>query len=505
MATNLRDYLVNLGFKVDQKTLKNFVAGTATAAKGVAVLVAAVGTAALGVATGVATFAANLEDLYFAAKKAGSSALNMKAFGQASQNFGVSAEEALGSIQSLARFMRETPGSEGYLASLGVQARDANGKLRDTTDIMQDVGKELAKKPYALSKQYGDLLGISEDTLRAIMTGEFSAAMGKQKSILKNSGFNKAAADAHKFMTGLRNLQTRLEVFGIQVQDALLKKFGTSLDKIGVWFEKNGPMVAARIADVVQGFIKLAEKVIPAIGWVVQKLMDLDTATEGASTKVMLAVAAFSMLGGSALVSGIMGMVKAVGLLGTTMATTAATTSAAGITSSLGAMAKSAGLLGAAAAVGYAIGTAINDNFISGTDFGDWIGESVAHVMAFFGSKEAQSALDAAAAAKGGTPSTTEKITAAWGKSGADLTKEAAAANAAKILAANNQGGSGSAYNPTTPHVGATGSSKSATVNQTTNININGGDAAATGKAVARSQDQVNKNIVRNLQSAVVS
>jgi hypothetical protein len=493
MATNLREYLVNLGFKVDEKTLKNFVAGTKTAAKGVATLVAAVGGAALGVATGVAVFAANLEDLYFAAKKAGSTALNLKAFGQASQNFGVSADEALGSVQALARFMRETPGAEGYLASLGVQARNANGEMRDTTDIMQDVGKELAKKPYALSKQYGDLLGISEDTLRAVMTGDFAAAMAKQKGILKNSGFNKAAADAHKFMVGLRNLQTQLEVFAIQVQDALLKKFGTSLDKIGVWFEKNGPMMAARIADVIKGFLELAEKVIPAIGWLVQKFMDLDNATDGASTKAALAVAAFTLLGGASVVSGIMGVVKAVGMLGGALMSTATATSAAGITSSLGALAKSAGLLGAAATVGYAIGTAINDAFISGTDFGDWIGENVAKVLAFFGNDEAQAALDGGkkkapstleniAALDGGKKKsqlTLENIAANWGKSGADLTHEA--------------------YSPAMPH----GSSKSATVNQTTNININGGEAASTGKAVARSQDRVNEDIVRNLSLRV--
>jgi len=273
---------------------------------------------------------------------------------------------------------------------------------------------------------------------------------------------------------GLRNLQTRLEVFAIQVQDALLKKFGTSLDKIGVWFEKNGPMMAARIADVVKGFLELAEKVVPAVGWIVQKFMDLDKATDGASTKAALAVAAFTMLGGASVVSGILGAVKAVGMLGGALMSTAAATSAAGITSSLGALAKSAGLVGAAAAVGYAIGTAIY-SAIEGTKFADAIGEGVAQVLAFFGVDEAQVAVGQAS--KRGSPSTVEKMTAAWGKSGAELSGEAAV-NA---------------------HLGTAAGSKAVTVNQTTNINVNGGEAASTGKAVARSQDRVNEDIVRNL------
>ena len=38
---------------------------------------------------------------------------------------------------------------------------------------------------------------------------------------------------------------------------------------------------------------------------------------------------------------------------------------------------------------------------------------------------------------------------------------------------------------------------------QTTTINVNGGDAAATGKAVAKEQTRVNQDLIRNLKPAV--
>ena len=54
---------------------------------------------------------------------------------------------------------------------------------------------------------------------------------------------------------------------------------------------------------------------------------------------------------------------------------------------------KAGGVL-AAAGAGYAAGTALYDNAIAGTGVGDAIGSTIAHTMAFFGSDEAQRALD---------------------------------------------------------------------------------------------------------------
>ncbi|MCG7868180.1 MAG: phage tail tape measure protein [Candidatus Thiodiazotropha taylori] len=59
----------------------------------------------------------------------------------------------------------------------------------------------------------------------------------------------------------------------------------------------------------------------------------------------------------------------------------------------IGKVAGRTGLVGAAGAAGYGVGTLINDQFISGTKFGDAIGEGVTRVMAFLGSDEAKNAL----------------------------------------------------------------------------------------------------------------
>lgn len=271
-AETIKEFLVGLNFKVDEKSLKTFTAGIEGATKGVATLVATISGAALAVSAGVAKFAANMEVLYFSAQKMGASATNVKSFEKAMANFGVSASDAVSSVQSLARWMRETPGSEGFLASLGVQTRDANGNLKDTTELMIGLGKTLGKMNYPMAKQYANLLGISEDTLRAMMSGDFEREMRKQQALLKDAGYEEATRKSQQFMQALRELQTRIEVVGVTIGNSLLKALGPELDAVARWFEQNADSIAEALKMVANVIITLGSIVGPILstiadGW----------------------------------------------------------------------------------------------------------------------------------------------------------------------------------------------------------------------------------------------
>lgn len=266
----LREFLVRLSFKTDEKSLKKFTDGVEGATKRVFKLVSAIQGAALVVGAATAKFAANMEAMYFAAAKSGAAASNLKAFGNAAKNLGASSEEAVSSIQALARFMRNTPGSEGFLRSLGVETRDANGALRDTTDIMVDLGKALAAKPYPLAKQYGDLLGIGEDTLRALMSGQFSAELEKQRRLLADSGYDKAAQDAAKFMQRLRELETRVEAVGVKIGTALLDALGPQMEAAAQWFDENAESIGQAVAGIGQAILAVSDYIIPILKTIAQ-------------------------------------------------------------------------------------------------------------------------------------------------------------------------------------------------------------------------------------------
>src|SRR6266404_2989515 len=134
-AETIRDFLVGIGFKVDQPTLKKFEDAITGATFKAGVLAQAFVGMAKAIAENIKEATKELSDLYYTSIRVGASAGNLKALGQAAQDFGVSTEEALGNIDELAKALQTDPGKEGFINSLGVRTREANGDLRDTVDI----------------------------------------------------------------------------------------------------------------------------------------------------------------------------------------------------------------------------------------------------------------------------------------------------------------------------------------------------------------------------------
>jgi len=271
MATEtMRDYLVSLGFKVDEAGLKKFTSGIAGAAKGVSLLVAAVEGAALTVGAAVAAFASNMEALYFAAQRTGASATNLKAFEKAAQNMGAGAGEALQSVESLAKWMRYNPGSEGFIQSLGVQTRDANGKLRDTVDITADLGDQLAKMQPYMAHQYASMLGISDNVMLAMRNGDFRKNLEEQKRLLADAGFQKATKDAHEFEVKLRNLKTRIEAVGVTIGNSLIDALGPQMEQAADWFDKNGKQIGQVVAGIANFVLTAAGIITPILATIAE-------------------------------------------------------------------------------------------------------------------------------------------------------------------------------------------------------------------------------------------
>ena len=381
----IREFLVKLGFKSDEQSLKKFDEGIDRATKTVIGLAAAVTTTALAVAAGVAKFASNLETLYFASIRTNTAATNLKAFDLAVQNFGGEAGEAMASIEGLAHQLRVNPGNEGLLAGLGVQARTAKGNLRDLSDVMLDLGKVFRSQPMFIAQQYASMLGISERTLLAMRNGDFDKEVMRQRELVKNSGFKQATEDAHEFMVQMRELGVFLQAFGLRVYDALSRKLGGSTRSLTEWLRTNGPMVADRVADILVKLIHLVEMLGPAISWLVDKLVALDKATDGWSTKIIAVVAALKILGGFQIISGIMGMAGAFGTLGSSIAgTSAGATTLLGILGRLTAVA-------AAASASWLAGKKLYEHFTGETK--NSIGEAIARTLTQFGNLNAQEAL----------------------------------------------------------------------------------------------------------------
>jgi hypothetical protein len=296
----IKSYLVGLGFKVDSPGFKRFLGALGDAAK----YVAKAGTAAT--AMGVAVEAAvvkvskNFEDLYYASQRIHSTVENIQATDYAFTQVGGSAEGARAAMEGVASLVRSNPGGESFIRSLGIETRDANGELRDTSELMSDLGAKFRAMPYYMAKVRAGVLGIDERSLQAMIRGtdDFS---DRYHAMAARVGMDQqqAAKASHDFMVQVRDLKVMLELLFMKVVVGLQSGVGPSLERM-----------AAIFAPMLEALGRLA-------GRLMQWLGGLDHATGGWSTALLVLIgilAPIVALVGST-VAGIIALGVAIGLL----------------------------------------------------------------------------------------------------------------------------------------------------------------------------------------------
>lgn len=258
-ADTIKDFLVSLGFDIDQAGANKFVA----VLKGVTANVLKVGAVVEGAALSIVGFttqiANGLDKIYWASQRMGASIQGIKALGYAASQTGASAESAMSSLEGLAGFMRSNPGAEGFLNRLGVQTRDASGKMRDTAAIFTGVGQKLNSMPYYRAKQYAQMLGIDENTLMAMRRG-MNGFTADYQSMLQKTGFNadKAAVQSNKFMTSMRGLTSLFGIMRDKIGSNLAGGLAGSLDSLRRRILDNFPKIEETLTKVIKGVIWLA-------------------------------------------------------------------------------------------------------------------------------------------------------------------------------------------------------------------------------------------------------
>lgn len=269
-AETIKDFLVSLGFQVDDAGARKFDAVVAGTTAKVVQLGTAVEAAALSVLAYTAKISSGLDQLYWSSQRTGATVAGIQAIGYAAAQAGSSAEAARGSLESLARFMRSSPGAEGFLNRLGVQTRDAKGNMLDMASIFTGVGDKLNQMPYYRANQYAQMLGIDENTLMAMRRGlgQFS---GQYTQMAKAIGFNadQAAASSNRFMTSLRSFGQMAGMARDKIGSNLAEGLSGSIDTLRKQIVDNFPKIEGVITSGVKGLLWLAE----VIGRVVYRLI----------------------------------------------------------------------------------------------------------------------------------------------------------------------------------------------------------------------------------------
>ena len=287
-AETIKDFLVSLGFSVDDAGAKKFGSVLAGTTANVIKMGLTVEGAALSVVAFTAKIASGLDNLYWASQRTGATVQGIQSIGYAVSQVGGSVDAARSSLESLSRFIRNNPGAEGFLNRLGVQTRDASGNMRDMAAIFTGVGQKLSSMPYYRANQYAQMLGIDENTLMAMRRG-VGGFSGQYSAMAKAIGFNadQAALSSNRFMTSLKSLGEMAGMARDKIGSNLADGLAGQIDNLRKKIIENFPKIEVTITKVIKGILWLGEivgrvafRIVDGVGDIIEWWGKLDAETK---------------------------------------------------------------------------------------------------------------------------------------------------------------------------------------------------------------------------------
>lgn len=259
-AETIKDFLVSLGFDIDEAGASKFDSVLAGTTANAIKMGLAVEGAALTVVAFTAKIASGLDNLYWASQRTGATVQGIQSIGYAVSQVGGSVDAARTSLESLSRFVRNNPGAEGFLNRLGVQTRDASGNMRDMAAIFTGVGQKLSSMPYYRANQYAQMLGIDENSLMAMRRG-VGGFSGQYSAMAKAIGFNadEAARSSNKFMTSLREFGAMAGMARDKIGSNLAGGLAGSLDTLRRHILDNFPRIEQTLTKAIKGILALGD------------------------------------------------------------------------------------------------------------------------------------------------------------------------------------------------------------------------------------------------------
>lgn len=221
-------------------------------------------TAAAGALAGIGGMAysavTSADDLNTLAKQSGFTTAELQKMKYAQDLIDVSMEDITSSAQKLKKNMGSSSGSvTDAFKQLGVNVRDSNGAMRDSTDVYWDVitalskvGNETERDQLAMT-----LLGKGADSLAGIIDdgGAAFRALGKEAEdaglILSQDTLDGLNAVNDKIDTTKAKMQATMATSGAKAMETLMPLFDEIIDAIGRALEAIGGLDAGQVQLII--------------------------------------------------------------------------------------------------------------------------------------------------------------------------------------------------------------------------------------------------------------
>jgi len=321
-GNTIKEFLVALGFKVDNSQLKKFEGGIGKAGLAVAGLGAAVGVAAVAIERMVTGVAKELDAVSDLGKRVNTTATELMRMQYVASLTDASAEAAAASFDGLNRIMGEAATGVGRGAvafeKYGLSVKKADGTLKSTSEMMSEIGDHIRDMSRQEQVAILSRLGIDPKMVEAL-TGDMSELTGEFDSLYSTLGvdIDKAAQASSDFMDSQFKLKYVFDALKKSLAIAFMPQLQRSMDALRKNIIANLPRIMETIKPIMAGvlktagiFVQFGSRVGQIIGKVIGVLMDVNKATGGWTFAIMGVIAAWKLLNLSILLSPV-GMVLA--------------------------------------------------------------------------------------------------------------------------------------------------------------------------------------------------
>lgn len=278
----LREFLVGIGFQVDEAGFRKMVSYIERLTKNAALLAVGMYATAAAIGAAVSKIATEFESLFYLAQRAGSTVESITSLQYAFGQIGMSAADAAGAIESMGMSLRSNPGLAGLMQNLGVAVFDrTTGKMRDTAAITTEFIAKLATMPFYLAQQYAAMFGISARQLMQIREnlGTVAAAQREQQAFAKAAGvdLNDLGVKSVAFMNQLRTIWMQVGVIWDGVAGTIIEKMLPLMKTFSAFLTAH----AKEIVDIGNSMAGIFGGYISDVNFLIGKMDDLVKSTIG--------------------------------------------------------------------------------------------------------------------------------------------------------------------------------------------------------------------------------
>lgn len=282
MSAPIKEFLVGIGFEVDDKGLNNFQAKVADFAKRATLIVGGVTAGFWALSKAIGGTADKFNALGDLSGRVGANAVALEKLNYVAANSASSAQAVATSLENLAARAGEAKLGVGRGAlifeAFGLSATDANGNVKETTALLADVGALMKDLSHAEQLGIANKLGIDKTLIQTITQG--SDALEKEFDNLyaqTGADVEQLAKDSTAYNDAMRRLGYAFTTFKHTIIGGLLEPLALAGEDLRKFLTDFLGSIAKTLRPILNGigllfssFLKILTTLFKAIANVVK-------------------------------------------------------------------------------------------------------------------------------------------------------------------------------------------------------------------------------------------